>query len=181
MLIVGYCFGIRSERRLCEEVHLNLAYRWFCRLGLDGEVPDHSTFSKNRHGRFRDSDLLRRLFETVLQRCIAEGLVGGEGFAVDASMIEADANRQRSVPGSEWSAPETASRAVQEYLAVLDDAAFGGATPVVPKFISHADPARWTGANGGLAFFAYCTNYLIDLKCAVMSMSRRAPRSARLR
>ena len=64
MLIVGYCFGIRSERRLCEEVHLNLAYRWFCRLGLDGEVPDHSTFSKNRHGRFRDSDLLRRLFET---------------------------------------------------------------------------------------------------------------------
>src|ERR1700704_3717806 len=169
MLIVGYCFGIRSERRLCEEVHLNLAYRWFCGLGLDGEVPDHSTFSKNRHGRFRDSDLLRRLFETVLQRCIAEGLVGGEGFAVDASMIEADANRQRSLPGSEWLAPETASRAVQEYLAVLDDAAFGGATPVVPKFISHADPAsRWTGANGGLAFFAYCTNYLIDLKCAVI-------------
>jgi Transposase domain (DUF772) len=76
-----------------------------CRLGLDGEVPDNSTFSKNRHGRFRDSDLLRRLFETVLQRCIAEGLVGGEGFAVDASMIEADANRQRSVPGSEWLAP----------------------------------------------------------------------------
>ena len=68
MLIVGYCFGIRSERRLCEEVHLNLAYRWFCRLGLDGAVPDHSTFSKNRHGRFRESDLLRRLFENVLQR-----------------------------------------------------------------------------------------------------------------
>ena len=83
MLLVGYCFGIRSERRLCEEVHLNLAYRWFCRLGLDGDVPDHSTFSKNRHGRFRDSDLLRELFETVLRRCMAEGLVGGEGFAVD--------------------------------------------------------------------------------------------------
>src|SRR5665647_3293473 len=71
MLIVGYCFGIRSERRLCEEVHLNLAYRWFCRLGLDGRVPDHSTFSKNRHGRFRQSDLFRRLFETVLRRCIS--------------------------------------------------------------------------------------------------------------
>jgi NADH:ubiquinone oxidoreductase subunit D len=92
MLIVGYCFGIRSERRLCEEVHLNLAYRWFCRLGLDGDVPDDSTFSKNRHGRFRESDLLRRVFETVLQRCIEEGLVGGEGFAVDASLIKADAN-----------------------------------------------------------------------------------------
>ena len=95
MLIVGYCFGIRSERRLCEEVHLNLAYRWFCRLGLDGRVPDHSTFSKNRHGRFRQSDLLRRLFETVLRRCINEGLVGGEGFAVDASLIKAEANRIR--------------------------------------------------------------------------------------
>src|SRR5437764_1793070 len=104
MLIVGYCFGIRSERRLCEEVHLNLGYRWFCRLGLDGAVPDHSTFSKNRHGRFRDSDLLRKVFETTVERCIAEGLVGGEGFAVDASMIKADANRQRSVPGSEWQA-----------------------------------------------------------------------------
>jgi transposase len=169
MLIVGYCFGIRSERRLCEEVHLNLAYRWFCRRGLDGAVPDHSTFSKNRHGRFRDSDLLRKVFEMTVQRCIAEGLVGGEGFAVDASMIKADANRQRSVPGSEWQAPETANRAIREYLAVLDDAAFGAATPVVPKFVSPADPAaRWTGANGGLAFFAYCTNYLIDLKHAVI-------------
>ena len=78
MLIVGYCFGIRSERRLCEEVQLNLAYRWFCRLGLEEAVPEHSTFSKNRHGRFRDSEAFRQLFETVLQRCIVEGLVGGE-------------------------------------------------------------------------------------------------------
>src|SRR4030088_3197221 len=98
MLIVGYCFGIRSERRLCEEVHLNLAYRWFCRIGLDGPVPDHSTFSKNRHGRFRDSDLLRRLFETVLQRCIEEGLVGGEGFAIDASLIAAEARGRARRP-----------------------------------------------------------------------------------
>jgi transposase len=169
MLIVGYCFGIRSERRLCEEVHLNLAYRWFCRLGLDGVVPDHSTFSKNRHGRFRDSDLLRKVFEATVRRCMAEGLVGGEGFAVDASIIKADANRQRGVPGDEGLPPEAANHAVREYLAVLDDAAFGAATPVVPKFVSPADPAsRWTGANGGLAFFAYCTNYLIDLEHAVI-------------
>ncbi len=169
MLVVGYCYGIRSERRLCEEVHLNLAYRWFCRLGLDGDVPDHSTFSKNRHGRFRDSDLLRELFETVLRRCMAEGLVGGEGFAVDASLIKADANRQRCVPGDQGLPPEAASRAIDEYLAVLDDAAFGGATPVTPKFISPADPAsRWTGANKGLAFFAYATNYLIDLDHAII-------------
>jgi transposase len=169
MLLIGYCLGIRSERRLCEEVHLNLAYRWFCRLGLEGTVPDHSTFSKNRHGRFRDSDLLRRLFEASVERCLAEGLVGGEGFAVDASLIRADANRQRSVPGSEALPPEAAGHAVSEYLAVLDDAAFGASTPVVPKFLSVADPAsRWTGANGGLAFFAYSTNYLIDLKHAVI-------------
>src|ERR671932_2225993 len=121
MLIVGYCFGIRSERRLCEEVHLNLAYRWFCRLGLDGSVPDHSTFSKNRHGRFRDSDLLRRLFEIVLARCIAEGLVGGEGFAVDGSLIKADASRQKGVEGHVGLSPEATGRAVEEYLPVLDD------------------------------------------------------------
>jgi len=169
MLLVGYCFGIRSERRLCEEVHLNLAYRWFCRLGLNGDVPDHSTFSKNRHGRFRDSDLLRRLFEVILRRCIDEGLVGGESFAVDASLIKADANRQNGIEGEKGLPPQAASRAVDEYLAVLDDAAFGAATEIVPKFISPADPAaRWTGAHGGQAFFAYSTNYLIDVENAII-------------
>src|ERR1700676_500986 len=169
MLIVGYCFGIRSERRLCEEVHLNLAYRWFCRLGLDGCVPDHSTFSKNRHGRFRDSDLLRRVFETVLRRCVREGLVGGEAFAVDASLIKADTNRQKGIEGEKGLPPEASGRAIEEYLAVLDDAAFGAATEVTPKFISPADPAaRWTGAHGGQAFFAYSTNYLIDVDNAII-------------
>src|SRR6202035_2383456 len=169
MLIVGYCFGIRSERRLCEEVHLNLAYRWFCRLGLDGDVPDHSTFSKNRHGRFRESDLLRRVFETVLKRCVREGLVGGEAFAVDASLIKADANRQNGIEGEKELPPEAAGRAVEEYLAVLNDAAFGAATEVTPKFVSPADPAaRWTGAHGGQAFFAYSTNYLIDADNAII-------------
>ena len=169
ILLVGYCFGIRSERRLCEEIHLNLAYRWFCRLGLEGAVPDHSTFSKNRHGRFRDSDLLRHLFEAVVRRCIAEGLVGGEGFAVDASLIKADASRQRGVTGSEGLPATLVSRAIDEYLAVLDDAAFGAASEATPKFISPADPAaRWTGAHGGQAFFAYSDNYLIDLDHAVI-------------
>src|SRR3984885_5012366 len=169
MLIIGYCMGIRSERRLCEEVHLNLAYRWFCRIGLDGDVPDHSTFSKNRHGRFRDSDLLRQLFEMTLRRCIDEGLVGGESFAIDASLIKADANRQKGIEGEKGLPSQATSRAVDEYLAVLDDAAFGAATEVVPKFISPADPAaRWTGAHGGQAFFAYSTNYLIDVENAII-------------
>src|SRR5215813_13178156 len=168
MLIVGYCFGIRSERRLCEEVHLNLAYRWFCRLGLDGDVPDHSTFSKTRHGRFRDADLLRELFETVVRRCMAEGLVGGEGFAVDASLIVADAHRQRGVETPDQLDPK-AKRAVSEYLATLDDAAFGAATPVEPKFISPSDPAaRWTASWAGPAIYAYCTNYVIDVEHVVI-------------
>ena len=173
MLLVGYCFGIRSERRLCEEVHLNLAYRWFCRLDLADRVPDHSTFSKNRHGRFRDCDLLRHVFEATVRRCIAEGLVGGERFAVDASLIEADANKQRSTAREDWDPaaidPDTAPRAVREYLAVLDDAAFGAASPVEPKFTSPADPAaQWTGAQKGHAFFAYATNYLVDTDNAII-------------
>ena len=169
MLLVGYCFGIRSERRLCEEVHLNLAYRWFCRLGLNGDVPDHSTFSKNRHGRFRDSDLLRRLFEATVKRCIAERLVGGDGFAVDASLIRAEASHQNSCPGKDGLPADLTSRAVTEYLAVLDDAAFGAATSVVPTRVSPVDPAaRYTAARGGQAQFCYATNYLIDVKHAVI-------------
>jgi IS5 family transposase len=172
MLLVGYCYGIRSERRLCEEVHLNLAYRWFCRLGLDGEVPDHSTFSKNRHGRFRDCDLLRKLFETVVRRCMAEGLVDGAAFAVDASLIAADANKQRSAAGSDdvdWEAIARTRRSVREYLDTRDEAAWGAASETVPKFISKSDPAaQWTGAHKGHAFFAYADNYLIDLKAAII-------------
>ena len=156
-------------RRLCEEVHLNLAYRWFCRLDLDGTVPDHSTFSKNRHGRFRDSDLLRKLFEMTVERCMTEGLVGAEGFAVDASLIRADVHRQRSVPGDQGLPPEAAGRAVTEYLEVLDDAAFGNVTPVEPKRINLTDPAaRWTAATREAAFYSYSTNYLIDLDHAVI-------------
>src|SRR5438067_5737623 len=168
MLIVGYCFGIRSERRLCEEVHLNLAYRWFCRLGLEDAVPDHSTFSKNRHGRFRDSDAFRHVFERVVERCMKEGLVGGEGFAVDASVIKADANRSRSMAREETADlrdPRHATRAVREYLAALDAQGEPGSAPAS---ISPTDPAaRWT-AVGGPAFYAYSTNYLIDVQAGII-------------
>jgi len=183
ILLVGYCMGIRSERRLCEEVHLNLAYRWFCRLDLNDPIPDHSTFSKNRHGRFRDSDLLRHVFETVVERCIEEGLVSGQRFAVDASLIEADTNRQNSSSQSEWEPDkidaEDTPRAVRDYLETLDDAAFGAATSVKPKFTSHSDPAsQWTAARKGPAYFAYSTNYLIDTDNAVI-LDVEATRSVR--
>lgn len=134
MLLVGYCFGICSKRRLCEEVHLNLVYRWFYRLGLSDPIPNHSTFSKNRHGRFRESKLLRHLFEKTVAHCIANGLVSGQRFAADASLIEADANKQNSTPKGDWDHrtidPNDAPQAVKEYLGVLDDAAFGAASEV---------------------------------------------------
>jgi len=172
MLIVGYVFAIRSERQICREVQVNLAYRWFCGLGLEDRIPDHSVFSRARNERFRESEVSRRVFERVVASCITVGLVGGEGFAVDASLIEADANRQRSIPGKDWDrkrAPDRARRAVKEYLATLDDAAFGAASEVVPKFISRSDPAaQWTGALKGPAFFAYANNYLIDVKVGII-------------
>jgi len=172
MLIVGYVFAIRSERSLCREVQVNMAYRWFCGLSIEDQLPDHSAFSRARNERFRGGDIFRRVFERVVEACIAAGLVGGEGFAVDASLIAADANKQRSIPGSEWKKtgdPKTASRAVREYLATLDDVAFGAASEVTPKFVSPSDPAaQWTGAMRGPAFFAYADNYLIDVKFGVI-------------
>jgi len=166
MLIVGYCFGIRSERQLCDEVHLNLAYRWFCQLGIEDAVPSHSTFSKARHGRFRESDLFRKLFEQVVLRCMSEGLVKGEGFAVDASLIRANASEARAVDRGgfvDWSDPQIASRPVTEYLEAIDQE---GAPR---KKISLTDPtARWTAAVGGRARFTWSTNYLLDIETSVI-------------
>ena len=182
MLLIGYVFAIRSERAICRELQVNLAYRWFCGLSIEDKIPDHSTFSRARHERFRDSDMFRRVFERVVQACMAAGLVGGEGFAVDASLIAADANKQRSIPGSQWRKTrdsQGASRAMREYLATLDDAAFGAASKVTPKFISRSDPAaQWTGAMRGPAFFAYADNYLIDVKVGII-MDVEASRAIR--
>jgi transposase len=182
MLIIGYVFAIRSERALCREVQVNLAYRWFCGLSIEDKLPDHSAFSRARNERFHDGDIFRRVFERVVSACIAAGLVGGKGFAVDASLIAADANKCRSTPGAAWSKeidPETAQRAVKDYLATLDDPAFGAASEVTPKFISPSDPAaQWTGALRNAAFFAYADNYLIDIKFGII-MDVEASRAIR--
>ncbi len=173
MLIVGYCFGKPSERQLCEEAKLNLAYRWFCRLSIEDTVPDHSTFSKNRHGRFREAQAFRFVFEQVLQRCIAEGLVGGDSFAVDASIVKADASRQRhhEDDDDDWG---SGSRAVDEYLKTLDRSIPEGGEPA--KKVSQTDPAsRWTAAPGGPAFYAYSTNYLIDTDAGIIMDTEATP------
>ena len=125
MLIVGYVFALRSERRLCAEVQVNLAYRWFCKLGIEDRIPDHSVFCRARHERFRESDALRRVFEGVVAMCIGAGLVGGEAFSVDASLVKADVDKKKRVPGDQpiaWPKAEEASHAVREYLTALDAA-----------------------------------------------------------
>ena len=171
MLLIGYCYSIRSERRLCQEVKVNLAYRWFCGLGLEDSVPHHSTFSVNRHGRFRESDILRKVFEEVVCGCMTAGLVGGEGFAVDASVIEADASRFQRVEGYDvdWTPEQRGSRPVQEYLVALE-----GENPPTnpkqkPKAISPSDPsAAWTTRGRHKVMFGYSLNYLIDMENAVI-------------
>jgi transposase len=171
MLLVGYCYSIRSERRLCQEVELNLAYRWFCRLGVEDKVPDHSTFSVNRHGRFRDSDVLRQVFDSIVRRCMDVGLVGGEGFAVDASVIEADASRFARIAGPEidWTDAQRARRPIREYLSALDGDPSPSNRERAPKALSPSDPAAaWTTRGRHKVMFGYSLNYLIDNEHAVI-------------
>ena len=171
MLLVGYCYSIRSERRLCQEVDLNLAYRWFCRLGIEDNVPNHSTFSVNRHGRFRDGNVFRQIFDRILRQCMDARLVKGEGFAVDASVIEADASRFQRVEGSEidWSEEQRASRAVQEYLVALESENSPINPHQKPKAMSPVDPtAAWTSRGRNKVMFGYSLNYLIDMENAVI-------------
>jgi transposase len=185
MLIVGYVFALRSERRICAEVQVNLAYRWFCKLGIEDSIPDHSVFCRARHERFRESDALRRVFESVVAKCIAAGLVGGEGFSIDASLIKADVDKKKRVPGDQpiaWPKAEEASRAVREYLMALDAArsdeesdaddsgsSGGGSRRKPPKEVSLTDPqAAWVARKGIDPFFAYDVNYLIDNKAGII-------------
>ncbi len=171
MLLVGYCHSIRSERRLCQEVELNLAYRWFCRLGLEDKVPNHSTFSVNRHGRFRDSDVLRKVFEGIVRQCMEAGLVGGEGFAVDASVIEADASRFKRIEGAEieWSEEQLARRAIKDYVDALESENAPINPNRKPKAMSATDPtAAWTTRGRYKVMFGYSLNYLIDMENAII-------------
>ena len=171
MLIVGYCYSIRSERRLCQDVKMNLAYRWFCGLGLEDKVPHHSSFSVNRHGRFRESDILRKVFEEVVCGCMTAGLVGGEGFAVDASVIEANASRFQRVEGAavDWTPEQRASRPVQEYLVALESENPPINPRQKPKAMSPSEPsAAWTTRGRNKVMFGYSLNYLIDMENAVI-------------
>src|SRR5436190_13487013 len=169
MLIVGYCYGLRSQRRLMQEVELHLAYRWFCRLDLDDKVPYHSTFSENRLHRYRESDIFRHIFERVVAACMAAGLIKGEGFAVDASVMEANASRYhgKAPDEIEWAEPERQARAGKEYLAGLQAEAEPNLDRKPPKVISPSDPcSAWTAKANKRVQSGYGLNYLIDIENA---------------
>jgi transposase len=171
MLIVGYCYGLRSERKLTQEVELHLAYRWFCRLDLDDKVPHHSTFSENRLHRFRESDIFRHIFECVVAACMAAGLVKGEGFAVDASVMEANASRYHGKAPEEldWTEKQRQKRAVAEYLVALEGESEPNPDRKPPKVISPSDPqSAWTAKANKRVQFGYGLNYLIDIENAVI-------------
>ncbi len=165
LLLVGYLYGITSERRLMEDVRMHLAYRWFTRLGFDQEIPDHSTFSKNRHGRFRQSDVFREVFEEIVRRCLEAGLVEGQNLAVDGTMVGANASRQSRIPREQLREVAQISRTVREYLAELEQV-----NPVCDaEKVSTTDPdAILATKGGGTATMAYYDNYLIDTASGVI-------------
>ena len=176
LLLVGYLYGITSERRLLEEVRMHLAYRWFTRLGFEQEIPDHSTFSKNRHGRFRQSGVFREVFEEIVRRCLEAGLVEGQNLAVDGTIVGANASRQSRVPREQLQEVARLSRTVRGYLAELEQV-----NPVSDaEMVSTTDPdAIWTTKGSGTAKMAYYDNYLIDTASRVILEVEATPALSR--
>ncbi len=170
LLLVGYLYGITSERRLLDEVRMHLAYRWFTRLGFDQALPDHSTFSKNRHGRFRRSGVFRAVFEEIVRRCVAVGLVEGRHLRVDGTVVQANASPHRRMSPAQLAEVAHVSHTVREYLAELeqqnpvDDPA--GPPPAdhkaAARTVSATDPDAAWAVKWGRAGFANFDNYLID-------------------
>ena len=140
MLVVGYLYGLTSERRLCQEVQLNLAYRWFCGLRLEDKVPDHSTFTKNRYGRFGESGLFRSLFEQIVGQAMAHGLVKGQHLTVDATTVQANASLDSLEPIMVSMSPEAYLREIKEQNPVAEEACVGG--DVMPKLSNETHRSR---------------------------------------
>ena len=171
LLVVGYLYGITSERRLMQEVRMHLAYRWFTRLSFEQEIPDHSTFSKNRHGRFRQSGVFRKVFEEIVQRCLDAGLVEGRNLAVDGTLVGANASQGSRVPRERLAEKAQVSRTVQEYLTELERQnpvadAEERATP--QEMVSTTDPDAAWAVKSGPATLAYYDNYLVDTTSRVI-------------
>jgi transposase len=178
LLLIGYLYGITSERRLIEEARMHLAYRWFTRLGLEQEIPDHSTFSKNRHGRFRQSGVFREVFEEIVRRCVEVGLVEGRNLTVDGTEVGANASHRSRVPRERLAEHAEVSRTVQQYLAELEQQNPVPESEEAPPSgpVSTTDPdAAWTAAKGGPARLAYYDNYLVDASSRVILAVEATP------
>ena len=163
MTLIGRLYAITSERRLCQEVRFNLAYSWFCRLPLNARVPHHSTFSKNRHGRFRDAGIFRLLFEQTVRRCMEARLVGGKDAVIDASFVAADASWQHKMRDGDLDVPQPA-RPVREWL--IDQATAPPQEHGVPRgepaVVSRTDPAAAWAARTAKGRFGYAFNVMVD-------------------
>ena len=176
LLLIGYLYGITSERRLMDEVRMHLAYRWFTGLGFDQSIPDHSTLSKNRHGRFRHAGVFREVFEAIVRRCVAAGLVAGRELAVDGTLVAADASARSRVTPTQFAERASVSHTVQDYLTEVDrhtpvePAAESAVSPAsaLPKTLSTTDPDAAWATKGGPATFAYFDHYLIDTASQVI-------------
>jgi transposase len=163
MLLIGYLYGISSERKLVEELRMHLAWRWFTGLGFDQEVPHHSTFSKNRHGRFQESKLFEHLFERIVTQCLEVGLVRGDKLSVDGTFVEANASKESRIPREQLAEAAQVNRTVREYLAELETQSPVEEPTHSQDKVSTTDPDSTYATKGGTpARMGYYNNYLVD-------------------
>jgi transposase len=172
ILLVGYLYGINSERKLVEELRMHLAWRWFTGLGFDQEIPHHSTFSKNRHGRFQQSNLFQEIFEEIVTRCVEAGLVQGTHMSVDGSFIQANADHHSRIPREQLPEAAQVNRTVREYLAELERENPTEEPVPQQEQVSTTDPdSTYATKGGGPARLGYYDNYLIDnASCVIVGV-----------
>ena len=179
ILLIGYLYGITSERKLVEELHMHLAWRWFTGLGFDQEIPHHSTFSKNRHGRFQESKLFQQLFEEIINRCMEAGLVKGEHLSVDGSFIQANASNASRIPREQLPEVAEVKHTVREYLSELEQENGSGDAPAHQQdHVSTTDPDATYASKGCMAAsLGYFDNYLVDNhSCVIVDVEATAAR-----
>jgi transposase len=179
ILLIGYLYGVTSERKLVEELRMHLAWRWFTGLSFDQELPHHSTFSKNRHGRFQESNVFQDLFEQVVQRCIEVGLVAGEHMSVDGSFIQADASRSSRIPREQLAEVAHVKRTVREYLSDLEQENPTEEPAHQQDKVSTTDPDSTFFTKGDRpAELGYFDNYLMDNQsCVILGVQATAASS----
>src|SRR6516225_8655294 len=180
MLLVGYLYGVRSERKLVEELRMHLAWRWFTGLGFDQEIPHHSTFSKNRHGRFQESKLFEQLFEQIVRQCMEVGLVRGDQLSVDGSFVEANAAKESRIPRQQLVEAAQVHQTLRQYLEELEQQNPVAEAVHEQDLVSTTDPDSTYATKGGTpARLGYYDNYLVDNpSCVIVGVQATAARQS---